>query len=62
MIEFYHFESEFIICLLLGCSVKNSTHRLRPVEICHCLSVHEKHSAVSSLQIYTAKDSYSVSN
>lgn len=62
MIEFYHFEREFIICLLLGCSVKNSTHRIRHVEIYHYVSAHEKHSAISSLKIYTAKDGYSVGN
>lgn len=62
MIEFYHFESEFIICMLLGCRVKNGPHRIRHVEIHHYVSVHEKHSASSSLRIYTAKDGYSVSN
>lgn len=62
MIEFYHFESEFIICPLLGCSVKNSTHGIRCVEVYHYVSAHEKHSATSSLKIYTEKDSYSVNN
>lgn len=62
MIEFYYFESEFIICLLFGCSVKNSIYGIRCVEVYYYVFVYEKYFVILFFKIYIEKDSYFVNN